>query len=427
MTQHPTNWAGNVRFRVDHVEAPSSLEQLQSLVARSSTVRVLGSGHSFNDIADTPGVLVSLADLPMVVDVDSDRLTVTVSGGLRYSQLCADLHDRGYALHNLGSLPHISVAGSVATATHGSGDANGNLATAVSAIELVTADGDVLALSRETDDCFDGAVVGLGALGVVASLTLDVQPAFDVRQYVYEGLALDELTVHFDEIVGSAHSVSLFTDWRRPTINQVWVKRRVDRRPGEPGKPGEPEPTFFGATLATGPRHPVPGMSAMHCTEQLAVPGPWYERLPHFRPDFTPSSGDELQSEYLVPRAHAVEALRSIERIRHRMAPVLQICEIRTVAADPLWLSPCYQHDVVGIHFTWIADPAAVVPVLAHVEQQLAPLQARPHWAKLFTISPEVVQSLYPRLPDFRGLARALDPAGKFCNEFVARYVSGGS
>lgn len=420
MTQQPTNWAGNVRFRVDHIEAPSSLEQLQSLVARSSTVRALGSGHSFNEVADTSGMLVSLADLPMVVDLDSDRSTVSVSGGLRYSQLCADLHDRGYALHNLGSLPHISVAGSVATATHGSGDANGNLATAVSAIELVTADGDVLVLSRGTDDRFDGAVVGLGALGVVASLTLDVQPAFDIRQYVYEGLALDELTAHFDEIVGSAYSVSLFTDWRHPTINQVWLKCRVD---GE--QPGEREPTHFGAAPAAGSRHPVPGMPVVNCTPQLGIPGRWYERLPHFRPDFTPSSGDELQSEYLVPRAHVVEALRSIERIRHRVAPVLQICEIRTVAADQLWLSPCYQRDIVGIHFTWIADPVAVVPVLALIEQQLAPLQARPHWAKLFTISPEVVQSLYPRLLDFRDLARALDPAGKFCNEFVARYVFG--
>lgn len=300
VNRRPTNWARNITFNADRVETPRSVEQLQELVSRCDRVRALGSGHSFSDIADVPGVLVSLADLPQRVQIDAERSTATVSAGIRYTELCQRIHANGYALHNLGSLPHISVAGSCATATHGSGDGNGNLATAVSAIEMVTADGTLVTLSRTADgDLFDGVVVGLGSLGIVTSLTLDAQPAFDVQQYVYEGLSFDRLVGSVNEIFAAAYSVSAFTDWRSSRVGQVWVKRRTD-------DPRHPAATFFGATPADAARHPVPGMPADNCTEQLGVPGPWYERLPHYRPDFTPSSGDELQSEYLVPRRHAV-------------------------------------------------------------------------------------------------------------------------
>jgi xylitol oxidase len=415
--QRPTNWAGNIAFRAAQVRKPSSLEELQELVAGSQRVRALGSAHSFNRIADTSGALVSLAGLPEVIEVDSARSTVTVSASLRYSQLGRELHRRGFALRNLGSLPHITVAGSVATATHGSGDANGNLATAVSAVELVAADGSRHRLSRTDDgDRFNGAVVGLGTLGVVTTLTLDVQPAFDVRQRVYEGLELHELTGSFAEIFASAYSVSVFTTWRGDRAGQVWVKSRTD----DPRQPGA---TFFGARPADGPRHPLAGMPAGNCTEQLGVPGPWYERLPHFRPDFTPSSGEELQAEYLVPRQHATEALHAINDLRDQVAAVLQVCEIRTVAADELWLSPAYHRDVVAVHFTWISDVAAVRPVLGLIEQHLAPLGAAPHWGKLFTTPPEAIRLLYPRLEDFQGLVRTYDPAGKFRNDFVSRYL----
>ncbi|WP_405145571.1 FAD-binding protein [Sphaerisporangium sp. NBC_01403] len=419
LTQRPKNWAGNVAFQAERVDRPSSLQQLQSLIARSAKVRVLGSGHSFNHIADSPGALVSLDGLPQGVELDGDSARVKVTASVRYAELGRRLHDKGYAVPNLASLPHISVAGSCATATHGSGDANGNLATSVSEVEMVTADGEVVVLGRDRDgDRFDGAVVALGALGAVVSLTLDVVPAFDVRQYVYEGLPVEVLDDHFAGIVSSAYSVSLFTDWRTSRINQVWVKQRLDESGGSPAGPD-----LFGATAADGPRHPVPGVSAVHCTRQMGVPGPWFERLPHFRPDFTPSSGEELQSEYMVPRRHAVEALHALEGLRDRIAPVLQISEIRTVASDGLWLSPCYGRDTVAFHFTWIKDSAAVLPVLGLIEERLAPFEARPHWGKLFTVPPEVLRSRYERLPDFRDLARRYDPSAKFANEFVATYV----
>jgi|RhiMetdeSRZDD1v2_1073273.scaffolds.fasta_scaffold12826_10 alditol oxidase len=414
-----TNWAGNVAFSATRVHRPASVAELQRLVAAGACVRALGTGHSFSRIADTPGDLVSVAGLPKIMKVDAEAATVTVSAGVRYGELAPHLHAAGYALRNLASLPHISVAGACATGTHGSGNSNGNLATAVCAMEMITAGGDAVTMSREADgDRFRGAVVGLGALGIVTSLSLDIVPAFGIRQYVYENLPHEQLYEHLTDIFASAYSVSLFTDWRSPRIRQVWLKQRAGEH--DPPTPGT---RWYGALAADGPRHPVPGLPAANSTRQLGVPGPWHERLPHFRLDFTPSAGDELQSEYLLPQRLAAGALRAIASIGDRVAPVLRISEIRTVAADDLWLSPSYRQDSMAIHFTWINDVPAVMPVLATVEDRLAPFGARPHWGKLFTTSPAAVSRLYDRLPDFQRLLRSLDPDGKFRNKFIDTYV----
>ncbi|AWS41534.1 FAD-binding protein [Streptosporangium sp. 'caverna'] len=422
MTGRLTNWAGNITYGAARIHRPGSVEQLQKLVAKSDAVGALGTRHSFNEIADRPGGdLVSLEDLPGQAELDSARRTVTVGAGVRYGELSRWLHGEGYALHNLGSLPHISVAGACATATHGSGTANGNLATAVSGLELVTADGEIVVLSREKDgDRFAGAVVGLGALGIVTRVTLDVVPTFDVRQYVYENLPWARLEEHFEEIMSAAYSVSLFTGWSGPRIDQVWVKQRVD----EPG-PWEAAPRWLDATAAPADRHPLPGLSAVNCTAQMGVPGPWYDRLPHFRLDFTPSSGEELQSEYLLPRRHAISALRALDQVRDTVAPVLQVSEIRAVAADDLWMSTSYGEDVIAFHFTWKKDWPAVRRVLAVVEEALEPFEARPHWGKLFVMSPQRVRSLYGRLPDFQRLLTDYDPTGKFRNAFVDGHLFG--
>jgi len=414
-----TNWAGNVAFSATKIHRPASVAELQRLVAAGACVRALGTGHSFSRIADTPGDLVSVAGLPKIMKVDAEAATVTVSAGVRYGELAPHLHAAGYALRNLASLPHISVAGACATGTHGSGNSNGNLATAVCAMEMITAGGDAVTMSREADgDRFRGAVVGLGALGIVTSLSLDIVPAFGIRQYVYENLPHEQLYEHLTDIFASAYSVSLFTDWRSPRIRQVWLKQRAGEH--DPPTPGT---RWYGALAADGPRHPVPGRPAANSTQQLGVPGPWHERLPHFRLDFTPSAGDELQSEYLLPQRLAAGALRAIASIGDRVAPVLRISEIRTVAADDLWLSPSYRQDSMAIHFTWINDVPAVMPVLATVEDRLAPFGARPHWGKLFTTSPAAVSRLYDRLPDFQRLLRSLDPDGKFRNKFIDTYV----
>jgi len=384
---------------------------------------VLGSRHAFNDLADTTGDLVSLARLPRVLELDARASTVTIDGALRYGDLCPSLDAAGYALANLASLPHISVAGACATSTHGSGDRVGSLATAVSGLEVMSADGELRSITRDRDgDEFDGMVVSLGTLGVVTRLTLKLEPAFRMRQDVYERLPMDAGLDHFDEITSSAYSVSLFTTWRSPQFDQVWLKRRV-----VDGDRFEPQPTLFGATRATRQRHPIDGMPPEACTPQLGVPGPWHERLPHFRMDATPSAGNELQSEYQVPRRRAIDALRALEPLRERMGPLVQVSEIRTVAADELWLSPSFGRDSVAIHFTWLPDWDAVARLLPVIEEALAPFEPRPHWGKLFTIPPEQLRPRYPRLVDFGALVARHDPEGRFRNAFVDRYVFGRS
>jgi alditol oxidase len=408
MAEGLRNWAGNVTYSVAEAARPDSLEALRALVARSRRVRVLGSGHSFNLIADPggDGVLLSLTALPPSVEVDAAARTVRVAGGVRYAELARAVHERGFALPNMASLPHISVAGSVATGTHGSGNANGSLASPVREVELVLADGSALTVGRD-DPRFDGAVTSLGALGVVTALTLDLEPAFEVAQHVFGRLPLAGLD--FEAVSASAYSVSLFTDWRHSGFVHSWVKRRTDAAwDGFPW--AEP------ATVAV---HPVPGMPAVNCTQQFGVPGPWHERLPHFRPEFTPSSGSEIQSEYLLPRSYAADALAALDAVRDTIAPVLQICEVRTVAADRQWLSPAYGRDTAAFHFTWVDDAQAVLPVVRRIEEVLAPFDARPHWGKVFAVPAGTLRSRYPRLGAFAALAGELDPKGTFRNAFV--------
>ncbi|MFI7448329.1 FAD-binding protein [Nonomuraea sp. NPDC049714] len=391
-----TNWAGNTAFRATRLHHPTSLDELQRLVAATPRVRALGSGHSFNDIADSPGELVRLDRMPYRMEIDSAAARVRVGASTTYAELAAELHASGLALGNLASLPHISVAGSVATGTHGSGQRNQSLAAAVSALELVTADGSLLTLERGDAD-FPGAVVALGALGIVTTLTLDLVPTFELRQYVREGVPDD---APFDELMGDGYSVSLFTDW---CDTSAWIKRGTELPDGD----------WHGTRAADGPRHPVPGMPPDSCTEQLGVPGPWHERLPHFRADSPPSSaGDELQTEFLMDRAHAADALRELRAVRDRIRPVLQITEVRTVAADDLWLSPSYGRDSVAVHFTWVKDTEAVIPVVKLVEDVLAPFDPRPHWGKVFTRRPACPER-------FRELVRRHDPEGRFAGDFT--------
>ena len=421
MIKHSTNWAGNYTYRAPRLHRPKTVEQIQELVAQSNKLKALGTRHSFNDIADSSGELVSLEQFNRILDLDREHHTVTIEAGVRYGQLGRWLHEKGYALHNLASLPHSSSIGACATGTHGSGDQHGNLATAVSAMEMITAGGEIIVLSREHNpEHFHGAVVGLGGLGIVTKLTLDISPTFEMRQDVYENLPLAQLEDHFDELFSSVYSVSLFTDWRNATFNQVWLKRHVPT-----GASFNLEPTLFGATLATSHLHPIRGLSAENCTEQMGISGPWHERLPHFRMDFTPSSGEELQSEYLIPRQNAFEAFLAIDQLREYISPLLQVSEVRTIAADELWMSPCYQQACVGIHFTWKKDWHAVKHVLAMIEKRLAAFNARPHWGKLFTMTPEHIASLYRKLPEFRELLRHYDSQGKFRNAYLNKYIFG--
>ena len=416
-----TNWSGNYQYSTDRLHLPETVEEVQQVVKKCSKLKALGARHSFNGIADSRENQISLKLLDQMT-LDPKSRTVSVGGGVTYGQLAPYIDGLGFAVHNLASLPHVSVAGACATATHGSGSKNGNLSTAVSAMEIVTADGEVVTLSRQKDgDRFPGAVVALGGLGIVTKVTLDVQPTFQVRQVVYENLSLTQLEKHLDDIFSSAYSVSLFTDWQNHRATQVWIKRRV-----EPGESFEFAPEFYGAKLATRKLHPLAGHSAENCTEQMGIPGPWYERLPHFRINFTPSSGAELQSEFFVPRDRGYEAILAVEKLRDRIGPHLFISELRTIDADHLWMSTAYQRPSMAIHFTWKPEWPAVKQLLPVIEEQLAPFDARPHWAKLFTMAPSRLKSLYARLPDYKELLKHYDPRGKFRNEFLDTNIYGG-
>ncbi|MPY90681.1 MAG: FAD-binding protein [Luteitalea sp.] len=410
------NWAGNVEYSTVRIHHPKTRDQVRQVVKSCRKLRALGTRHAFNRIADSTENLVSLRHLDQVLALDKESRTVTVGAGMRYGELSEYLHKNGFALHNLASLPHISIAGACATATHGSGVKNGNLATAVVGLDLVTADGQLLTLSRDKDgDRFNGAVVALGGLGIVTAVTLEIQPTFSVRQDVYRNLPLEQLRTHLDEILASGYSVSLFTDWRQDTVNQVWVKTRVGEETGQP--------ELFDAKLATKNLHPIAELSAENCTEQMGVAGPWHERLPHFRLNFTPSSGEELQSEYFVPRAHALQALTAVDGLRDRIAPHLLISEVRTIDADRLWMSPSYQQPCLAIHFTWKPDWPAVRNVLPAIEGALEPFDVRPHWGKLFTISSSRLSARYQQLPAFRDLLTEYDPQGKFRNAFLETHL----
>ncbi len=409
-----TNWSGNLTYSTDHLFAPNAVDEVPQIVKQCNKLRALGARHSFNAIADSNANQISLEHLQETT-LDRKAHTVTVGAGVRYGQLAPFLDSNGYALHNLASLPHITVVGACSTGTHGSGIHNGNLSTAVSAIEFVTADGNTATLSRAKDgDRFEGAVVSLGALGVITRITLDLLPTFQMRQEVYENLSFDQLKNNLDTIFGSGYSVSLFTDWQNHRVTQVWIKSRV-----KPGESHPLPPEFYGATLAKHKLHPIAGHDATPCTEQMGIPGPWYERMPHFRMNFTPSSGAELQTEYFVPREHGYEAILAVEKLRDRIMPHLFITELRTIAADNLWMSMAYKRDSMAIHFTWKPEWAAVKEILPLIEKQLAPFDPRPHWAKLFTIPGTQLEAKYAKLADFKSLVQSYDPHGKFRNQFL--------
>lgn len=412
--EHLKNWAGNLEYSTGNVHYPKTVEQLQEVVKKCKKLKALGSRHSFNKIADSTENQVSLKEFNKVVSLDEAANTVTVESGMKYGELAPYLHEKGFALHNLASLPHITIAGAIATATHGSGIKNGNLSSGISAIEFVNAAGDLVALSKKKDgEQFNGAVVALGALGVVTKLTLDFQPAFNMKQVVYRNLPMMELENNFNEIMSSGYSVSLFTDWKNKNVSEVWIKSRAEN--GDAGA----APELFGAKLATKNMHPIETESAENCTEQMGIAGPWYDRMPHFKMGFKPSAGKELQSEYFVPIEHAYSAMMAMEKLHAKITPHLFISEIRTINADDFWMSPCYKQTCVALHTTWKQETDTVMNLLPLIEEQLAPFNVKPHWAKLFTISSPVLQSRYEKLNDFKQLIKQYDPDGKFRNEFL--------
>ena len=407
------NWAGNLAYSTDNLYTPTDITSVQEQIKKCKKLRTLGTRHCFNRIADSNHNQISSLGFNKLVSINKSSNTVTVEGGIKYGECCKQLDEMGYALHNLASLPHISVAGACVTSTHGSGIKNGSLATQAVAIQFVNGKSEVVSLSKERNpDEFAGAIVNLGALGVVTSLELELQPAFKMKQIVYQNLPVAELEKNFEAIMSAGYSVSLFTDWRNKNVSEVWIKSKS-------GDLKDSTPEFYGATLATKNLHPIESLDAINCTEQMGVEGPWYERLPHFRMGFTPSSGKELQSEFFIPIENAYQGYLALEKLNEKVSPHLLISEIRTIAADNLWMSPFYKKTCVAFHFTWKQEIEEVTAVLPLVEEALAPFHPRPHWGKIFTMKPAILQSGIEKLDDFKSLMMKHDPEGKFRNEFL--------
>lgn len=430
-----TNWAGNYRYGAAEFAEPTSTDQLRELIGAGGgqrPLKVAATGHTFNDLPDTAGTLVSLRSLPRVCEVDSAAATVRIDGGASYGEIAPAIQAAGFALPNFASLPHISVAGAIATGTHGSGVGNKMLADAVVGFEMLTADGELREVRRDDPD-FPALATHLGGFGVITALTLALVPTFDVATTVYLGLPWERVTGEFAQVAAGGYSVSVLPQWTQdgsPPESMAFVKRRfpsgADGADGvsgvsDTGVSDTGDPDYFGGRPADRMMHLTPGVDPSACTPQLGEIGPWHLRLAHFRLEATPSSGDELQTEYLLPISNAAAALEVLRGVGGRLPALATTTEVRTVAADDFWLSPAYQTDSVALHFTWKPDQPAVQALLPELEAGLEPLGARPHWGKLFATPADRLAGLYPRFADASEAMRRWDPAGRFSNDFLRR------
>ncbi|MBA8991184.1 xylitol oxidase [Curtobacterium pusillum] len=410
-TTSELNWSGTVTYTAERVFRPSSIDEAAEIVARSPRVHGLGTRHSFNDVADSPGVLLDLTGIPTDLEVDRDRRTVTMGAGTRYGAVAPEIDRAGFGLHNTGSLPHISLGGAIATGTHGSGTALGSLSTAVRSFEVLGPDGAGRTIGRD-DPAFDGSVLHLGLLGIVTRVTLDVEPTYRMRQDSYGPIPWDRFTANVAEVHAAAASVCSYTVFG-DEVSEVLLKSRVPDGADDVAVPDE----LFGAPKLPG----SPGDG--HHTARDGSVGPWWDRLPHFPIESVPSHGSEVQSEHFVPLRHAAGALDAVRSMSERIQPHLHVCEIRTMAADPFWLSPSQGEDVLCIAFTWQKHPAEVAALLPDLEALLAPFGGRPHWGKMSSLDGTAIAGLYPRLADFRALVAAADPDRTFASAFGERVL----
>jgi alditol oxidase len=412
------NWAANFTFTAKRLHLPTSIGEVQRIVATSPNIRAVGARHSFNGIADSGVDQIDLGRIDPDIVIDRERMSVTVGGGISYGDLAAFLHREGFALHNLASLPQITVAGAIATATHGSGDGNQALSSAVVGLEMVVGDGSVRRVEAGEVD-FDGMVVGLGAFGIVTRVRLKIQPTFDIRQDAFVDLPWDELIARFDAISSAAYSFSIFTKWSGPSANRIWLKRRIGT--------GAAEAELSRLVLKSGPPYSVPAReeNPLALLNPFGLAGPWSERLTHTPRDLAPLPAEQIQSEYLIPRPQFANAVAILRSMAGRVDPLLVASEIRTVATDQLWLSPFYRQDTVALHFTWKKEREAVDAVTRDLEAALIPLGAKPHWGKLIHADAATLAPLYPRMADFRALAMRHDSEGKFRNAWLERHVFG--
>ncbi|KAK3270130.1 hypothetical protein CYMTET_21453 [Cymbomonas tetramitiformis] len=443
------NWAGNIKFQTE-VLYPTTVEEVVDIVVSHDKVRVLGTGHSFNNVAfgherGSSSVLISTRNLREVIDCCNNSV-VRIQSGVTYADLGEFLRTRGLALPNIASLPGITVTGAASTATHGSGMKNPILASAVKSLTLVTHDGELRTFTRpgrkfnQADGTFTSlateahelqfhsAVVGLGAVGVVVEMEIELVPSFDIQLCIYENIPLKALDKpqRFELLILRTYSTSLFTDWTGDAFSSVWLKSKLNY--GETGEPCESR--YKNKDVATKAVHPIPGLDAEACSKPGV--GPSHQQLPHFLDGFTPSNGDELQSEYFVSLRHWRPVTQALFKFGKQggFGKVLQISEVRFLQGDDFTLSPCSVlggvNGCAAFHFTWHHDAPEVRKVLQAVEDLLGRFDPLPHWGKVFNMEAGILRARYgeDRLNAFRTLLQDTDWEGKFENEWMSSFLA---
>lgn len=409
------NWAGNLTFSAREFIEVNSISKLQQVVSSSQAVKVLATGHSFNAIGDTTETLISIKNLSNGIEIDSQNAQALISAGMAYADAARYLESNGWAFSNMASLGEVTIAGAISTGTHGSGSNNGVLSTSVVGLEIVLGSGELITIDQSNSEEFAGFVVSLGALGVFTKIKMRIIPSFSVKQFVYENIGIQVVAENFDTVFNSAYSVSYFSNWAKNSTGQIWMKFLDD------SSSDNLSDNWLGANQAKAKQHPVKINNPDPCTDQLGISGKWLYRLPHFKLDSSPASGDEVQTEYLVDRKYVNEYIQDLRAIGDEIAPRVYATEIRTIKSDELWLSGAYQRETVGFHFTWKKSDT-LVDFLPRIEEILGKHHGRPHWAKLFSVRSDELSARYPKYSDFEALLKKYDPKQKFRNKFIDQY-----
>lgn len=426
------NWGRSASVRPVRVERPRSPEGVQRAVkaaqAQGLTVKAVGAGHSFTGIAVAPGVLLELDDMQGLVSADAGSGLVTVLGGTRLHRMPGLLAPYGLAMQNLGDIDRQSIAGAIATGTHGTGKGFGGIATQVRGLTLVTAEGEFLRIDAERNaDMLSGAVVGLGALGIVVEVTLQCVPAF-LLHAVDSRVPIDDALETLHERAADADHLEFY--WHPHT--DVALMKTQTRLP------------------ESAARHPIPmlrrwvdetvlsnGVFGAYCAASRIAPAiiPPFNRLAvrlTGHAEYTDRSHRVLvhdravrfrEMEYAIPADDVVPAVQAIRKLIDQRGWRIEFpIEVRFAAADDLWLSTAYGRDsaYVAVHRYWRADPRAYFDA---VEQIMLDLGGRPHWGKLHSLDDEQLRARYPRFDDFLALRNRLDPGRLFGNRHLERVL----
>ncbi|WP_419819330.1 D-arabinono-1,4-lactone oxidase [Glaciibacter flavus] len=426
------NWARTEKVRPLRVERPTSAGAVQRAVQAAAHsglgVKAVGAGHSFTGIAVAPGVQLDLTDLSGIIDVDHARARVTFAAGTRLHRLPALLKPYGLALTNMGDIDRQSIAGATSTGTHGTGGRFGGIATQIRALTLVTADGELLRVSEtENAELLPAAALGLGALGIIVDVTLQLEPAY-LLQAVERPEPLDAVLESYLERCSDSDHFEFY--WFPHTATGLTKTNTrlpgdAERRPlGRFGRWVDDEVIANGAyraLCAVGTLAPA----SVPATARLA------ERVSGNR-DFTDHSPSVFvtnrtvrfrEMEYALPRAEIPAAVREIRAlIESRGWRISFPIEVRAAAADDLWLSTATGREsgYIAVHRYYREDPTEY---FAAVEQILREHGGRPHWGKLHTLGSDELRTLYPRFDEFTALRDRLDPTGVFANRYLHRVL----